>query len=73
MTWRYAICKTVHYSDHTGYTVSYGVCEYYPEIEGHTESLKPYGDTPEELLSELEAMVADVRDAINRGLILTDE
>ena len=61
MGWHYGVVRTV---EANGDDVSLGVCEVY-EFEGDTcwsPSVKPYGETVEELIMDLERMLSDVRE-----------
>ena len=64
--WRYAILETKH-----GGQTHFQVCEEYPGL-GYTGAETPLGESPEDLQTVLEMMLADVKGAIACNNILVE-
>jgi len=63
-TWRYAPLEV-----RAGGQVLYHVCEEYPGM-GYTDPETPMGESMEELISELEMMLKDMKDAYAAGHVI---
>lgn len=64
MTWRYTIVM-----EEEGY---YTVGEQYSGLTGYVPQVVPCGETPEELIQELEMMLQDCRKALKEGTIIDE-
>ena len=64
--WRYAILEKKH-----GGETYFHVCEEYPGM-GYTDAETPMGESPEELQTILEMMLADVKGAIAHNNIIVN-